>query len=287
MGVGIVLLVLVFFFGVFNFYTLKTKAYNVQLAADSMSDAIAIFGYSERGTYDEALKELDNVKDMIMGSTSLLPSDFNGTVTLDRDMYEDEDIACVTVAMKDNPVISLFGDSFTITRDSKTYFPKKSISNIYTGFSDIPYIQWCINIANDNTHGYSMTNRGGNPDYDCSSFVCSSLKYSGMYPTAYAGATTGSMASMLLRLGFEQHAYNIDELQEGDILLSPRAHTEIYVGESNGQKMSIGAHNDHDGNPGDSSGNEISVVPITRTYQYYFRDPNLAGKIASSTSTTE
>ena len=33
-------------------------------------------------------------------------------------------------------------------------------------------ISWAISIANDNSHGYSMTSRWG-PDYDCSSFVIS------------------------------------------------------------------------------------------------------------------
>lgn len=136
MGVGLVLLILVFFFAVFNLYQLKTTAYNLQLASDFMSDAIAIFGYKERGSYEEAVEELKKVRDMITGNTSLLSSDFNGTVTLDRDMYENEDVAFVTIQMNDYPVISLFGDSYTITRSSKTYFPIKS-----TG-KDLWYSDW-------------------------------------------------------------------------------------------------------------------------------------------------
>lgn len=40
-------------------------------------------------------------------------------------------------------------------------------------------LQWAINIANDNSHGYSQSNRWG-PDYDCSSFVISALKAAGI-----------------------------------------------------------------------------------------------------------
>lgn len=137
LGISLVLLILFFFFAIFNLYQLKTTAYNLQLAADSMSDAIAIFGYKEKGTYEEALAELSKVKDMITGNTSLLSSSFNGTVTLDEEMYEDEDIAFVTVKMNDNPAISLFGDSYTITRDSKTYFPTSSIGKEL--FNNVPY----------------------------------------------------------------------------------------------------------------------------------------------------
>ena len=40
-------------------------------------------------------------------------------------------------------------------------------------------VQWAINTAYDQSHGYSQVNRWGNPDYDCSSFVYYALKNSG------------------------------------------------------------------------------------------------------------
>ena len=40
-------------------------------------------------------------------------------------------------------------------------------------------ISWAISIANDNSHGYSMTSRWG-PDYDCSSFVITAYQNSGV-----------------------------------------------------------------------------------------------------------
>ena len=55
-------------------------------------------------------------------------------------------------------------------------------------------ISWAISIANDNSHGYSMTSRWG-PDYDCSSFVISAFRNAGVSdtPTPSASATPGGM----------------------------------------------------------------------------------------------
>lgn len=286
LGIGLVLLVLVLFFSYFYIHLLESLTYDMQLAADSMSDSIAVYGYKEDGTYDEAVQELENVTDMIIGNTSLLPKDFadlNGTVTLDKDKYENDNIALVTVQMTVAPVVKFFGtDTVTFTRDSETYFPESRLNNTYRGSSNVPYVQWCINIANDDTHGYSQDSRGGNPDYDCSSLVSSALVESGMYKGVSRLWTTWSLESNLPAIGFEKHTYNVNELQEGDILItneSGKEHVEIYLGEVDGQPWSIGAHDDYDGHTGDGNGLEISAGAISRTYQYYFRDPDLAEKI--------
>ena len=59
-------------------------------------------------------------------------------------------------------------------------------------------VQWAVDTANDQSHGYSQQNRWG-PDYDCSSFVLSAFKA--------AGADTGNATytgnlSDLLKHGF-------------------------------------------------------------------------------------
>lgn len=118
-------------------------------------------------------------------------------------------------------------------------------------------INWAISIANDNSHGYSMVNRWG-PDYDCSSFVISALKYAG-YDTGNA-TYTGNMKSNLVTRGFTWIPWskigNVNNLQRGDILLNEQQHTEIYLG--NGKN--VGAHSNR-GYPqsGDQTGTEISV----------------------------
>ena len=117
-------------------------------------------------------------------------------------------------------------------------------------------LQWAIGIANDDTHGYSQNNRWG-PNYDCSSLVVASLKAAGM-PVGCA-TYTGNMIEGLTANGFTWIPWSrigsMDNLQRGDILLTPGSHTEFYLG--NG--MNVGAHWNYDGVSGDSSGEEIDI----------------------------
>ena len=41
------------------------------------------------------------------------------------------------------------------------------------------WVDWAVSIAKDDKHGYSQPNRGGDPDYDCSSFVWAALHHAG------------------------------------------------------------------------------------------------------------
>lgn len=144
------------------------------------------------------------------------------------------------------------------------------------------YLQWAIDIANDDSHGYSQCNRTGNPDYDCSSLVWYSLvEGSGFDADALGGYpfSTHSEASILKQNGFTEYQYTSeDELEPGDILLihnGSRQHTEIYVGEG----QTVGAHSSREGDgrcgtAGDQSGTEISVVPNSGNWAYYYRLEN-------------
>ena len=148
---------------------------------------------------------------------------------------------------------------------------------VLTSYSNNPsgiverYVSWAIAIANDDSHGYSQYNRWG-PDYDCSSFVCSSLLAAG-FPNS--GATwTGNMKAMLKKIGFVWHKGTAG-IQRGDIMLvhnDLRQHTEIYLGDN----MLVGAHiaetGDIDGQTGDQTGNEISVTTYYNApWQGYLR----------------
>ncbi len=132
------------------------------------------------------------------------------------------------------------------------------------------YVQWMIQVANDNSHGYSQSTADGgagrtfNPDVDCSSFVYYALLNNG-YNVDQLGSypfTTFTMGNILKQNGFEELDYTgTADLIEGDILVSNVSgleHTETYIG--NG--MTVGAHaGNQDGKVGDSSGNEISIIP--------------------------
>ena len=131
-------------------------------------------------------------------------------------------------------------------------------------------VQWAINTAYDQSHGYSQVNRWGNPDYDCSSFVISAFKNGGGFAVPeYEWGNTATMRGTFESLGFtwypESEVKTATEqyknLQRGDILLRS-GHTEIYIGEG----KQVGAHNnqpssyhpDRSPEPGDQ-GDEVSV----------------------------
>lgn len=134
------------------------------------------------------------------------------------------------------------------------------------------YVQWMINFAADESHGYDQGNRYL-PDVDCSSFVYYALLNNGFTKEqlgASAFATDG-MGSKLQAAGFTAHAFNASELKRGDILVSPGHHTEVYVGDG----KTIGAHISENGGiyagqQGDQTGGEVSIANL-KNYDYYYR----------------
>lgn len=147
-------------------------------------------------------------------------------------------------------------------------------------------VQWAIQTANNQSHGYSQADRWG-PDYDCSSFVITAYEQAGV-PVREAGASyTGNMRSAFLKCGFVDVTQQCGistgyGMQPGDVLLNYAAHTCIYVG--NGKVANCRTD---EGNPqhGDQSGNEI------RVQSYWDGSPNrwnaiLRYKVQTSGTTT-
>lgn len=122
-------------------------------------------------------------------------------------------------------------------------------------------VQWAIDTANDNSHGYSQANRWGNPDYDCSSFVISAWEQAGV-PVKRAGASyTGNMRGAFLACGFVDVTYEVGlssgyNIQAGDVLLNYSAHTCLAIG--NGKVANCRTDEGHP-QGGDQSGNEIRI----------------------------
>ena len=142
-----------------------------------------------------------------------------------------------------------------------TIFLKKSIEG-----SQIieKAVQWAINIANDNSHGYDQTRRDG-PDYDCSSLICWAYYNAGFNTRPGYTPATGSMYDVFVDAGFEDVTSQINlptgaGLVRGDVLIKPGSHTEMSIGNS----QLVGAsQNEHGGvtggQTGDQTGKEIHV----------------------------
>lgn len=126
-------------------------------------------------------------------------------------------------------------------------------------------VQFMIGIANDDKHGYSQLDRGGNPDYDCSSLVITAFSKAGF--NVKNATYTGNMKNVFLRAGFKDVTKNVNlksgsNLKRGDILLNEIYHVAVYIGDS---KM-VHARSDERGGivgrlKGDQTGNEISITP--------------------------
>lgn len=145
-----------------------------------------------------------------------------------------------------------------------------SSGSSYTGAT--AYLQWAIDIANDDTHGYSQCARTG-PDYDCSSLVYYSLLNTG-YTQEQLGSypfSTSTEPRILSSVGFERHMYAENELQAGDILWRD-GHTGIYAGD--GQVVQASSSREGNGlcgRTGDQTGTEVWVSQNTGNWTYYYR----------------
>ncbi len=141
--------------------------------------------------------------------------------------------------------------------------------------SDIAYVQYALDMAYDDSIGYSQTNRLRNPDVDCSSFVAFALKDAG-YSITPSTFSTRSAASVLTRLGFEELSFSSKyNLLPGDILLRS-GHMEIYIG----NYLMVGAHSstiNGVGYPegGDQTGQEVSVTLVSEDWTKVYRLPVL------------
>jgi len=127
------------------------------------------------------------------------------------------------------------------------------------------FTQQLIKFANDDSHGYDQTYRWGEKgDYDCSSLVVTCAKRAG-FATGSA-SYTGNMKSNFTKNGWQWIATtNLSALQPGDILLRAGSHTAAIVSATG----EVAAHINEKGTarggkPGDQTGYEISVEPISR-----------------------
>ena len=117
------------------------------------------------------------------------------------------------------------------------------------------YTDYMIAIANDNSHGYSQINRGGNPDFDCSSLVGHALAKAGF--KVNVNSTTRNLYEQLKRCGFTSCSR---PFQKGDIHLAVGHHVCVSTDSEHIVHASIDEIGTTKGRKaGDQTGKEICI----------------------------
>ena len=156
------------------------------------------------------------------------------------------------------------------TPDKETRY--KYSMEVYNALATTPTqtaLKWMIDLASDQTHGYSQQSRWG-PDYDCSSAVISAWQAAGI-PVKSRGATyTGNMRSVFLGCGFKDVTKQCNlatgaGMQAGDVLLnefgkgtSGNGHAAMYAGDG---KMVHARGQSYGSSKTGDQGTEIAVTP--------------------------
>lgn len=129
-------------------------------------------------------------------------------------------------------------------------------------------IDYAVNIANDDSHGYSQDakKRWGTPDFDCSSLVISAFKQAGLPLKA---TYTGNMLEDFLANGFTKVNINMatgEGLLPGDVLLNVAKHTALYIGDGKIVNATGSETGGKYGKDGDQTGQELRI-------QSYYNKP--------------
>lgn len=125
-------------------------------------------------------------------------------------------------------------------------------------------VQWAIDFANDNSHGYSQSDRWGT-DADCSSLVIRAAEAAGFPVRSYGASYTGNMKYAFLKAGFSDVKDSVNiftgaGLKKGDILLNEIYHTALMISPTQLVQAVINELGTvTGGRPGDQTGIEISI----------------------------
>ena len=125
------------------------------------------------------------------------------------------------------------------------------------------FIQHAIDIANDDSHGYSQIRRWG-LDFDCSSLMYECGYYAGYDLPKEGTRYTGTMIEHFGKCGYRVDAFdgNLNDLEPGDILLNTKYHTAVYIGNGKIVEASCSETGGIDGATGDQTGNEIHIATV-------------------------
>lgn len=121
-------------------------------------------------------------------------------------------------------------------------------------------VQFMIDTAEDDTHGYDQTHRNG-PDYDCSSLVGTALNEAGFPVSPYSW--TGNLEPQLRACGFVECK---EPWLPGDIHLSRKHHVCMSI---SNQQIAHASINERGGVTGGKSGDQTGKEICIRDYYEY------------------
>lgn len=133
-------------------------------------------------------------------------------------------------------------------------------------------VTWAIDIANDDSHGYSQPNRMSGIDFDCSSLVGSALSMMGFtaYPSDWYPSTR-TMKAYIEGCGWVWHD-GIGGVHRGCVLWKT-GHTALAISDRQLVEAIRSEHHTITGSYGDQDGQEIRIADIGYTtwtgYWYY------------------
>ena len=128
-------------------------------------------------------------------------------------------------------------------------------------------VNWAIDIAKDDSHGYDQGANRWTQDYDCSALVIQAYEQAGVPVRSQGGASsTFNMYDIFTKYGFEDVTSSVNlntgvGTKKGDVLLNVNHHTCIVI-EDGGRRVNAGSNEFGGitgGRPGDQTGNEIAI----------------------------
>ena len=147
-------------------------------------------------------------------------------------------------------------------------------------------LEWALQIAADNSHGYDQAHRDG-PDYDCSSFLSWAYYNAGLNTRPGYTPSTSEMYSVFRAAGFtdvtsQVNLSNGSGAVAGDVFLHVGHHTAMYIGNEQVVHASI---NEHGGITGGQTGDQTGGEICTRSYYNHPWDYVLRYKSGGSSVT--
>lgn len=257
-------------------FIIQQQGQSAQTAADSISDATAVYASNEGADYEEASAYARNVQSMVEDQTGVKTTELE----MNQELFEEDQKVDIKLRLNGSYTDPLYYlQDAAYQREHSAVLNYKVPGKAQTEFTGIGQglngaLEWALQIANDDSHWYLWGGVG--PDhYDCSGFVGNALVAAQILPgPMYTRQFDTSIeAFVLMSHGFVEVTSQVnlrtgEGMLPGDVLLRREAdggHTEFYYG--SGQQ--IGAHSTPDNVAERAS--SISIVPLYQSWERVFR----------------